>query len=201
VTRRGIGVLGIAGALGLMLPGLAACGIQPTGITTLGQAPAAQEVSAAPSVDAAAGSHQYVLFFYLGDRLTAAYRTATADTVSESLVLDELLAGPNQAEVAAGYTSMLPQKLTASIDADTQQDAYLLNLPLGLRAKAQFICTMQYIDLSPSVGIKVQESNINWNSCSDTTSEYIPMPGDKTAAAARLTGASTDPGTGTGTGR
>jgi hypothetical protein len=166
----------LSATLGVLLPALAGCGIQASGITALGPAPAAAGASAAPSFDAASSSDQYVLFFYLGDRLTADYRTAK-DVPSETSVLDALLAGPDAAEMAKGYATMLPAKLSASPRASGLLYAYALNQPLSVRAKAQFVCTMQYYDQTISVGIQVLQSNVNWNACSDTTSEYIPMPG------------------------
>ena len=181
MTRRG--TTWLTATLGLLLPSVASCGIQASGITTLGPAPAATAgASGAPSFNAASGSSQYVLFFYLGDRLTADYRAAKG-AVSEGEVLDALLAGPNPGEQAKGYATMLPPKLTATINAGGQRYSYSLNQSLSLRAKAQFICTMQYNDESPSIGIQVQDANVNWNACSDTTSEFIAMRGDQSTVA------------------
>jgi hypothetical protein len=58
-------------------------------------------------------------------------------------------------------------------------DAYLVSVPLTTKAKAQFLCTMQYWDQSVSVGIQVKGAEKpTWNACGDTVDYYVPMPGD-----------------------
>jgi hypothetical protein len=176
----------IAGLLAMLLPAAAACGIQSTGITALGPAPAALSASAASSpVNSAAEGTQYLLFFYQDSRLTPAYRVSTNGPPSEGTVLDALVQGPSKVEQAGGYTSAVPSNLVAKAQADGLAGAYALNVPLSLRAKAQFICTMQYYDQTPSVGIQILDSNVNWNACKDTTNQYIPMPGDQSTAAVK----------------
>jgi hypothetical protein len=50
---------------------------------------------------------------------------------------------------------------------------------LSTKAKAQFLCTMQYWDQSVSVGIQVKGAEKpTWNACGDTVDYYVPMPGD-----------------------
>jgi hypothetical protein len=184
VTRRRAGILGLAATLGLVLPAATACGIQPSGIVALGPAPAAAVASPIGSLDTSAGSTQYLLFFYLDGQLSPVYRP-TKNPVTESTVLQALVQGPNAAEQSKGYSTMLPAKLAATPRASGLLDAYSLSQPLALHAKAQFICTMQYYDQTISVGIQILGSiTVNWNACSDTTTEYIPMQGDTTVATA-----------------
>jgi hypothetical protein len=183
-------VLGLAASAGLLLPAAAACGIQPTGITALGPAPAAAGASPIGSVNSSGASTRYLLYFYQDDQLSAVYRPA-GGTVTEGTVLDALLQGPTATEMKQGYSSMLPLKLTATVRANGLLYAYALNLPLGERAKAQFICTMQYYDQTISIGIAVGDSaTVNWNACSDTTNEYVPMQGDSSVATAENQGTS-----------
>ena len=181
MTRNRARTLGLAGTLGLVLPAAAACGIQPSGITTLGPAPAAAAISAAPSFDATTGSDQFLLFFYQGSQLSPVYRPASGGA-TEAVVLDALLAGPTPSELKQGYVTLLPPKMSATANASGQRDAYLLNVPLPQRAKAEFICTMQYFDQTVSVGIQIMDSNVNWNACSDTTNQFIPQMQGNTAA-------------------
>lgn len=172
---------------GLLLPTAAACGIQPTGIVSLGPAPAAQLASPAGPFDTSPGSTQYVVFFYQNDRLAPAYRF-TKGGVTERVVLESLISGPTQAEQSAGYTSAVPSGLAAKPRANGLLGAYNLSQSLGQRAKAQFICTMQYYDQIDSIGIQIQDSNVIWNACSDTTNQYIPMRGDQSAIPSPDTG-------------
>lgn len=159
----------------LVLPAASACGIQATGITTLGAAPAADDAAAQQTPNVAADG-QYPVFFYLNDRLTAAYRKQKSPP-TEAQVLAALLDGPTKSEAAKGYMSMIPQDLVADTQADQLQFAYLVSEPLNPRAKAQFVCTMQYQDQTLSVGLLVKGSSMMWLGCSDTTTQYIPMPG------------------------
>jgi hypothetical protein len=160
-----------------LLPALAACGIQPSGITTLGAAPAAAPATAPNGLSPAIGSDQYVLFFYQGNKLVPIYRPATS-TVNEAYVLKQLLNGPNATEKAQGYTSALPAKLTAQPNAQQERYAFGLSAPLTSRARSEFICTMQYIDGTDSIGIEQldQPSSMIWVGCSDTTIQYVPVP-------------------------
>jgi len=191
MTRRRARVLGLSAALGLVLPAAAACGIQPSGIVALGPAPAATGGGAAAvgSLDTSSGATQFQLFFYQEGQLSPVYRSAAKGEVTEAMVLDALLAGPNPTEKAKGYSTQLSPKLTATARANGLLSAYALNMPLGLRAKAQFICTMQFYDQSVSVGIQLAGSaTVNWNACSDTTDSYIPMQGDASLATAQNPG-------------
>jgi hypothetical protein len=191
VTRHRARVLGLSAALGLVLPAAAACGIQPSGIVALGPAPAATGggVSAAGTLSTSSGATQFQLFFYQDGQLSPVYRPAVKGEVTETVVLDALRAGPTPAELAKGYSTLLSPKLTASVRANGLLAAYTLDMPLGQRAKAQFICTMQFYDQSVSVGIQVAGSAIvNWNACSDTTDSYVPMQGDPSIATAQNQG-------------
>lgn len=168
----------------LVLPAAAACGIQPTGVTVLGQAPAAQGSTPLTSPGPVDG-FQYVLFFYQGDRLAPVYRTSPG-TVNEQTVLSALVAGPTGMEVKQGFTSALPPALVAKSRADGYAAAYWLSEPLGSAAKAEFVCTMQNFDGTISVGTLVDGTakQPTWLGCSDTTNYYVPMQGADTAVGA-----------------
>jgi hypothetical protein len=163
----------------LLLPTAAACGIQPTGITKIGVAPAAAGATQAQSPDTSPGSTQYLVYFYQSSRLTPAYRSAKGD-VTETTVYNALVNGPNAQEQAAGYSSAVPPDLIVKARAADELGAYNLSEPLGQRAKAQFICTMQYYDQLDSIGIQIGNTRPIWNACQDTTSQFIPMRGDGT---------------------
>lgn len=165
----------------LVLPTAAACGIQPTGITDLGPAPAAS--GAAVQAIAQGGSTQYSLFFYQDGRLTQVVRTG-ASVPSEESVLAAMIQGPTKQEAANGFTSALPGNLNAKPRAAGFADAYLVTAALNTKAKAQFVCTMQYWDQTVSVGLQVIGTDKPaWLACSDTVNYYVPMPGDGSTAA------------------
>ncbi|MGH3417320.1 MAG: hypothetical protein ACRDVE_22220 [Actinocrinis sp.] len=172
-------MLGVGAALALALPA-AACGIQPTGITALGPAPAALTGSPPQSADAGAGSGQFLVYFYQDERLAPAYRPSSG-SITEDTVLKALIDGPDRTEQAAGFTTEVPASLRVKIRAGGLFGAYGIDQVLTSRAKAQFICTMQYYNGTISVGIQLAGSaTVNWNSCSDTTNQYIPMRVDQT---------------------
>ena len=176
-TRRGMKLRHAVLLVAVLLPAAAACGIQPTGITVLGQAPAAAEASPAQSLDTSPGSTQYLVYFYQGSRLTPAYRSIKGE-VTETTVLDALIGGPTPTEQAQGFSSAIPTGLAVKPRADNELGAYNLSQPLGQRGKSQFICTMQYFDQIDSIGIQLGDTRPIWNQCSDTTSQYVPMRGD-----------------------
>lgn len=180
VSRRGALKLGVLLAA-LMLPAAAACGIQPTGITDLGPAPAATGAAAQRAI-AQAGSSQYVLFFYQDGRLTATYRNGDG-TTSEETILAAMVQGPTKDEAAQGLSSALPAGLVAKTRAGGFADAYAVSAPLTTKAKAQFVCTMQYWDQTVSVGVQADGADKpTWLACSDTVNYYVPMPGDGASA-------------------
>jgi hypothetical protein len=166
----------------LVLPVASACGIQPTGIVNLGPAPAASGAAAQQSL-AQTGSSQYSLFFYQDGRITQVVRTGT-DMPSEESILAAMIKGPTTKEAALGYTSALPSDLVVKTRAAGFADAYLVTAALNTKAKAQFVCTMQYWDQTISVGLQtVGADKPTWLACSNTVNYYIPMPGDGGTAA------------------
>ena len=179
--RRALKLGALLGAL--VLPAAAACGIQPTGITSLGPAPAVSGAAAQRALaQQQASASQYVLFFYQDGRLTPTYRNADNAT-NEETVLGAMLRGPTSEEAAQGMTTALPTGLIAVPRASGQADAYMVTQPLTTKAKAQFLCTMQYWDQSSSVGIQVKGAEKPaWNACGDVVDYYVPMPGYGSAA-------------------
>jgi hypothetical protein len=176
----------LAALLAASAPVLAACAIQPTAVSALGPAPSVPTAANQSPAPTGSGDTQYLLLFYRDSTLTPVYRAATAGTPTEEAVLKALIAGPTRAEQNEGFVSALPADLAASPRADGLFGAYTLDEVLSQRAKAQFICTMQYYDKTISVGIEALNSNVNWNACSDTTAQYIPMPGNQSAGQGRL---------------
>jgi hypothetical protein len=177
VRRAGARRTRLIAAGAALVPVLAACGIQPSGIVSLGAAPAAVQASVQDGAPATIGSDQYVLFFYQGTRLLPVYRE-TSGPIDESLVLKELLNGPNSDEKQQGYTSALPANLAAKPNAEQERYAFAVSTELTARGRSEFICTMQYIDESNSIGIETigLPGSMLWLGCSDTTLAYVPEP-------------------------
>jgi hypothetical protein len=173
VTRRS--TLGLAAAGALLLPTAAACGIQPSGIVSLGALPSAVAGSAQPVIPAP-GSTDYILYFYskATGELTPVYRSGT-QTVTENEVLDALVKGPTAAERAAGDYTELPIGLDAKANAQDEADAYALSTGLTQFGKAEFICTMQNYDEVGEVAIQSPGSGLIWNACTDTTGYYVQL--------------------------
>lgn len=182
--RRRRRLLLVAGCAALV-PALAACGIQASSITSLGPAPAADQQSAPAGTSISVGPNQYLLFFYLNDRLTPVYRP-TETSLTEAMVLDELLRGPTAQEKAAGFSSALPIKLIATPNAEQERYAFAVSSPLGSRGRTEFICTLQYYDGTDSIGVELEgePSTMIWTGCADTTSQYVPMQASPAAGAA-----------------
>ena len=179
VRRRALKLGGLLAAL--VLPAASGCGIQPTGITSLGPAPAVSGGAAQRALAQQVGSSQYVLFFYQDGRLTPTYRNSDS-TTNEETVLGAMLQGPTKEEAAQGMSTALPTGLIAVPRASGQADAYMVTQPLTTKAKAQFLCTMQYWDQSISVGIQIKGAEKpTWNACADMVDYYVPMPGDGSA--------------------
>ena len=186
VRRRALKLGGLLAAL--VLPAASGCGIQPTGITSLGPAPAVSGGAAQRALAQQVGSSQYVLFFYQDGRLTPTYRNSDS-TTNEETVLGAMLQGPTKEEAAQGMSTALPTGLIAVPRASGQADAYMVTEPLTTKAKAQFLCTMQYWDQSISVGIQIKGAEKpTWNACADMVDYYVPMPGDGSAVGAMPSG-------------
>lgn len=183
MTRR---ALRLAAAGALLLPTAAACGIQPSGIVSLGALPSAVAGTGQPSIPQP-GSTDYILYFYSvkTGELTPVYRSGT-QTTSEDAVLNALVEGPTAHEKAEGYFSALPAGLAAKPNADDDRGAYALSAVLSPAGKAEFICTMQNYDQLSSVAIQSADGGLVWNACSDTTGYYVQLTYSSTAPSADL---------------
>ena len=180
MTRRS--TVGLAAAGALLLPTAAACGIQPSGIVSLGALPSAVAGTAQPSI-ATPGLTDYILYFYSSStgELTPVERTGT-QAATEDEVLKALLAGPDAAEKSEGYYSQLPAALAVKPNAIDEKGAYTISAPLSQYGKAEFICTMQNADEQSSVAIQSPDSGLIWNACSDTTGYYVQLTFSTSAA-------------------
>lgn len=169
--RRGsVGVAAaVAGVLGAM--GVAGCGIQPSTMKVVGAAPTLQAANDVTGTQDASGGNQYVLYFFRGGKLTEAMRS-TGDTVTQELILEQLIKGPSATESAAGYTSAIADDLNVvSTTANDQQWNYQYSQPLNMAEKAEIVCTIQQDLQATSVGTFTSESQI-WNNCSDFSEDY-----------------------------
>jgi hypothetical protein len=171
----------LAGVCAAVLPAAAACGIQPSGITALGPEPTvpAAAAQATPSV-AGADSSEYVLFFEVDGNWTPVQRSSDG-TVTESVVLQALVQGPTATEQKQGYVSALPPGLTIKPQALGEAADYGVSEAIGAAGRTELICTMQYFENTDSIGILAPgASEPTWLACSDTTTQYIAMPGVNT---------------------
>ena len=168
--RRGVAVLAAAGTAGLM--SLAACGIQGTGLKVVGSAPTLQAADAIGSASGGSGANGYSLYFFRDGRLTSVQRY-TDDTVSDTLVLQALMKGPDSADLSEGFSSALPTGLSVlSDDALDQKWAYEYSQPLTTAEMAEIVCTVQADLDAPSVGTLSKGYGLLWHNCSDFIEDY-----------------------------
>ena len=171
LRRRGVRVTAaLAGVLGAM--GVAGCGIQPSAMKVVGAAPTLQAANDVTGTEGAgSGGNQYALYFFRDGRLTPVMRY-TDDTVTEELVLEALIKGPNPTDSSDGYTSYIPNSLeVVSYTAVDQQWNYAYSQPLSTAEKAEIVCTVQ-ADLNASSVGTFAKPDENWNNCSDFTEDY-----------------------------
>ncbi len=148
----------IAAVLGLAALAAAGCGIRPTGgPVAAGPAPRAA-VGQSPDPTGASVPSDHVIYFMLQGRLAPVARTTFARLDTQSLVR-ELIAGPNQTEELAGYTSAVPSYLTVlDPQPDDAVDVVRLGDPgttartLSSHAYEQIACTLRR---SPALRITV----------------------------------------------
>lgn len=172
-----------AGSAAVLATGLSGCGIQPTGISVLGNAPTA----AAPSAgsNAPSGPIDGQLLIYLlqvqdGKTVVVPVHRAAPAQVTDGAMAELLVKGPTPEELKEGFTSDVPQNLVVTPNALGFSDSYGLSTYLGSWAKTQFICTMQEFDQSQSVGYYYPGTGMTqavWLACEDTTGVYVNMPG------------------------
>jgi hypothetical protein len=162
-----------------LLPAVAACGIQPSGITSLGPVPTVP-AGAAQASPTTGDSTTFVLYFQQ-DGQWAAVRRATDGQPTESDVLQALVQGPTATEQKEGYVSALPTGLVIRPQALSEAAAYGVSEAIGAAGRTELICTMQNFDGTDSIGIVAPgAAEPTWLACSDTTTQYIPMLGNNT---------------------
>jgi hypothetical protein len=175
IGHRGV-LMAAAAAAPLLL--LAGCGIQPSGITVLGAAPQEPSAVAATIPTTVAGETTFALLFYQDGELEPVYRTVPTSTLNDMLVITQLRAGPTRTELAAGYSSAMPDGLVVTPKTDDQAWAYGFSETVNQAALAQFVCTVQ-IYSQKQVGWKDLTKNgynpLSWLTCSDITRQFIPL--------------------------
>jgi hypothetical protein len=176
-----------AGVFGVL--GTAGCGIQSSSMKVVGAAPTLQAANDVTSTGSAGSGNQYQLFFFIGNKLTETTRY-TDQTVTQQLLLDTLIKGPNSTEAAAGYTSPIPGALTVlDFTARDQQWNYAYSQPIGMAERAEIVCTIQQnLTEAQAVGTDTDDQD-SWNSCSDFADDY----GAPAAAVPNLGSASATP--------
>lgn len=170
----------LAGLCAALVPAAAACGIQPSGITSLGPEPTVPAAAAQPT-PSGAGSSTFVLYFELGGYWTPVNRPSDG-AATEAEILQALVQGPTTAEQKQGYVSALPAGLSIKPQALGERADYQVSEAVGAAGRTELVCTMQYFDQSDSIGILVPgAAEPEWLACSDTTTQYIPMAPDSFA--------------------
>ena len=160
----------VAGVLGAM--GVAGCGIQPSTMKVVGAAPTLQAANDVTGTEGSGnGANQYALYFFRDGKLTPVMRY-TDDTVTEELVLEALIKGPNSTDSSDGYTSDIPSSLqVVSYTAADQQWNYEYSQPLTTAERAEIVCTVEADLTDSSVGTFAKPDE-NWNNCSDFSEDY-----------------------------
>lgn len=179
--RRGLAAFAAAGTAGLM--SLVGCGIQSTGVKVVGAAPTLQAADGLVGSSAGSGTNGYALYFFRDGRLTPVERY-TDETVTDDLVLQQLIKGPDTTDVSEGFTSNITPGLSVVSNQALQQKwAYEYSLPLAQSELAEIVCTVQANVQAPSVGTLTKGYGLVWHQCSDFTEEYgapavLPSTGD-----------------------
>jgi hypothetical protein len=148
--RAARGVLsraGVLAALGALV--LTGCGIRPTpGPVAAGPAPHGA-AGQSPSQTGATVPSDHIIYFILQGRLAPVARTTFVNLDTQSLIR-ELVAGPNQTEELAGYTSSVPSYLTVlapqpddAADVVRLGDAGTTARTLSSTAYQQIACTLR----------------------------------------------------------
>ena len=184
--RRGLAALAAAGTAGLVT--IAGCGVQATGLKVVGSAPSLQAQDAIGSASGGAGANGYSLYFFRDGRLNSVQRHSDT-AVTQELVLQELIKGPDPTEQSEGFSSEIPSGLSVdSYTARQQLWAYQYSQALSIPEKAEVVCSMQ-VDLgAPSVGTVNPGEGTVWNNCSDFIEQYgapaaLPTTGNQPATA------------------
>ena len=170
--RRGMGLAAaVAGMLGAI--GLTGCGIQSSGMKVVGAAPslqAANDVTGSGD-PGGSGENQYELYFFRDGRLTPVMRYTTQQ-VTQAVILNALIKGPNTTDAADGFTSVISDGLSVvSYTAHDQQWNYQYSQALTMAEKAEIVCTVQADLNAPSVGTATSEAQF-WNNCFDFSQDY-----------------------------
>lgn len=168
--RRGLAALAAAGTAGVM--SLVGCGIQSTGVKVVGAAPTLQAADGLVGSSAGSGTNGYALYFFRGGRLTSVERY-TDQAVTDELVLQALIKGPDSTDASEGFTSNITPGLSVvSNQALAQKWAYEYSLPLTESEMAEVVCTVQADVDAPSVGTLTKGYGLVWHDCSDFTEDY-----------------------------
>lgn len=164
----------LAGLGAALLPAVAACGIQASGITSLGPVPTVP-AGAAQATPTSSDSSVYVLYFEQNGQWAAVHRQSDG-APTESDILQALVQGPTATEQKEGYVSALPAGLVIRPQALGEAAAYGVSESIGAAGRTELICTMQNFDGTDSIGIVAPgAAEPTWLACSDTTTQYIPM--------------------------
>lgn len=167
-----------AAATVAVLCGLAACGVQPTGVHATAGGPITLDSSSPTSASAAAGAggFTFFLFLYRGNStssVTPVMRTADHDLTPIELV--DALGQVNEDEISDGYATSVPAALSKHLSQTRQLHQYQSTEELNTAAVTQMVCTLDlYWSLHPDPNPQIQDSTEiispgiypQWDDCS-----------------------------------
>lgn len=166
----------VAGSMGLV----AACGVQPDAAPRdLPEGERTIAVDVGPSGSSAAGANRIYLVAPGEERLL---RSVPRQAETRAELIEVLLAGPNDDELAAQYSSFIPPT-TELISARTQGQVLTINLSGGIselsgqnlaQAVAQIVYTASELDGVEAVQLRVEDEELAWPKANgETTSEPL----------------------------
>jgi hypothetical protein len=155
-------------AAGFVLAAVSSCGVQPDAAPRdLPEEERTIAVEAGPAGSDASGANRIFLVAPGEERLL---RSVSREAATRAELIEILLAGPNDEELAAQYSSFIPSS-TELISARTQGQTFFINLSGGItelsganlaQAVAQIIYTASELDGVETVRLRADDEELAW---------------------------------------
>jgi hypothetical protein len=167
-----------AAAASALLCGLAACGVQPTGVHVTTGGPITLDPSSPASASSGPSAGQYTFFLFLWKGKSTSIVTPvmrTADHELSPLELLDALGYVNEDEVSDGYATYVPPSLTEHLTPTRQLHQYQTTEALNSSAVTQMVCTLDlYWSIHPDPNPQINASTEitgpgiypSWDDCS-----------------------------------
>ena len=143
-----------AAAASALLCGVAACGVQPTGVHVTAGGPITLDPSSPTSTSSGPNAGQYTFFLFLWKGKSTSIVTPVMRTADHDLSPMELLDAlgyVNEDEVSDGYATYVPPALSEHLPQTRQLHQYQTTEPLNSAAVTQMVCTLDlYWSLHPT---------------------------------------------------